>query len=294
MRLNWHLGAALFSGVLASGLPAVASQNISVNTRDEPLERCDQLEISYDSRPAARGEQQLSVPLAEAAALTVSPPENGGVHVVGWDRAEYAITACKAATSASAVESIDVSVRNGVVAAKGPSGGRWLVYLIVKAPIRADLRLETTNGPINVTGIAGAVHARTTNGPIGLKDSGGRIDARAQNGPVSFSGHGGEVSLVAVNGPINVRLDGDRWQGGSLAAEAQNGPVHVRVADNYQSGVRVQSSGHSPWSCKGEACRAGRKDWDDRGRSVELGTGPTVVRISTLNGPVAISSPSSR
>jgi hypothetical protein len=294
MRLNPYLGAALFTGVLAGGPAAGASQNISVNTRDEPLERCDQLEVSFDSRPAVRGDQQLSVPLAEAPALTVSPPANGGVYVVGWDRAEYAIAACKAAATASAVDGIDVSVRNGVVSASGPSGSRWVVYLIVKAPVRASLTLETTNGPIDVTGIAGTVHARTTNGPIGLKDSAGRIDARAQNGPVSFSGRGGEVSLVAVNGPINVRLDGDRWQTGSLAAEAQNGPIHVKVADNYQSGVRVESSGHSPWSCKGQGCGAGRKDWDDDGRSVELGSGPTVVRISTRNGPVAISSGSER
>jgi hypothetical protein len=275
MRLNWRLGTALFIGVLANGLVA-AAQSISVNTRGEPLERCDQLDVSFDSRPAARGEQKFSVLLADAPALTVSPPENGGVHVVGWDRAEYAITACKAAPTAAVVDGINVSVNRGVVTANGPSSGRWVVYLIVKAPTRADLTLKTTNGP------------------IGLKDSGGRIDARAQNGPVSFSGHGGQVSLTAVNGPINVRLDGDRWQDGSLAARAENGPVHVRVAENYRSGVRVESSGHSPWSCKGEACRAGRKDWDDRGRWVELGTGPTVVRISTNNGPVAISSPSDK
>jgi hypothetical protein len=294
MGSNWRPGIALFIGVLACGLPAAAGQNISVNTRGEPLERCDQLDISFDSRPASRGEQQLAVRLSEAPALTVSPPENGGVHVVGWDRAEYAITACKAAPAAAAVDEINVSVSRGVVTASGPSGGRWVVYLIVKAPMRADLTLKTTNGPISVAGVSGSVQAHTTNGPIGLKDSGGRIDARAQNGPVSFAGHGGEVSLTAVNGPINVQLDGDRWQDGSLSARAENGPVHVRVAENYLSGVRVESSGHSPWSCKGEACRAGRKDWDDRGRSVELGTGPTVVRISTVNGPVAISSPSDK
>ncbi len=185
------------------------------------------------------------------------------MHVVGWDRAEYAISACKAAPAAAAVDAINVTVSRGVVTASGPSGGRWVVYLIVKAPMRADLALKTTNGPISVAGVSGSVQAHTTNGPIGLKDSGGRIDARAQNGPVSFAGRGGEVSLTAVNGPINVQLDGDRWQDGSLSARAENGPVHVRVAENYLSGVRVESSGHSPWSCKGEACRAGRKDWDD-------------------------------
>ena len=245
-------------------------------------------------QPAARGEQQLSVPLSEAPALTVSPPENGGVHVVGWDRAEYTITACKAAPTAAAVDGINVSVSRGVVTASGPSGGRWVVYLIVKAPMRADLTLKTTNGPISVAGVSGSVQAHTTNGPIGLKDSGGRIDARAQNGPVSFcrSRWGGQP-----DGREWTHQRAARWRplaGRIASARAENGPVHVRVAENYLSGVRVESSGHSPWSCKGEACRAGRKDWDDRGRSVELGTGPTVVRISTVNGPVAISSPSDK
>jgi hypothetical protein len=294
MRQNWGLGIGVVAGVLAIGPARASAQNVNVNTGDETLERCDQIEVTYDSGPAVRAEQRLSVAVADAPALTVSPPENGGVHVVGWDRAEYAITVCKAGQTAAAVQRVDVSVRGGVVSTTGPSSGRWVVYLIVKAPTHADLTLETANGPISVTGVSGSIRARTTNGPIGLKESGGRIDARAQNGPVSFSGRGGEVSLTAVNGPINIRLDGDRWQDGSLAARADNGPVDLRVAETYQSGVRVESSGHSPWSCKGEACRAGRKDWDDRGRSVELGTGPTVVRISSANGPVSISSPSDK
>ena len=101
---------------------------------------------------------------------------------MGWDRAEYAITACKAAPAAAAVDAINVTVSRGVVTATGPSSGRWVVYLIVKAPMRADLSLTTANGPISVTGVSGSVHARTTNGPIGLKDSGGRIDARPRTG----------------------------------------------------------------------------------------------------------------
>ena len=182
--------------------------------------------------------------------------------------------------------SINVSVSRGVVTASGPSSGRWVVLpdrqgADARGPhLEDDQRAHQRRRRLRFR-----VNARTTNGPIGLKDSGGRIDARAQNGPVSFAGRGGEVSLTR-EWTDQRPLDGDRWQDGSLAARPKTVPCTSRGGE-LPVGRAVESSGHSPWSCKGEACRAGRKDWDDRGRSVELGTGPTVVRISTVNGPVA-------
>jgi hypothetical protein len=287
-RFEQASGLALVMALLA--VSTAGAQSVSVDTPDgEPVERCDQLKISFDEQPAARGEQQLAVARGDAPTLTVDAPQHGGVYAVGSERADYSVTACTAwPQGGGAVPAIEVAARGEAVVTSGPAHGRWLVYLIIKAPRDAGLVLQATNGPISVREMAGTVTARTTNGPIGVKGCTGKLEARAQNGPIGFEGSGGEVSLNTQNGPIAVRLGGTEWQRGSLEAHAQNGPIAVRVAEGYRSGVRVESSNHSPWSCKGAACSAGRKNWDDSTRWVELGTGPTVVRISTQNGPVAI------
>ena len=43
------------------------------------------------------------------------------------------------------------------------------------------------------------------------------------------------------------------------------------------------------WGCRAAACRSGNRDWDDRTRSLRLGSDPVVVRLSTVNGPVTAS-----
>ena len=83
-----------------------------------------------------------------------------------------------------------------------------------------------------------------------------------------------------------VRLAGSKWADGSLSARAQNGPVKLEVPRGFASGVRVRSSQHSPWKCQG--CDDGRRTWDDASRSVEFGSGPVAVTLSTVNGPVAV------
>ena len=44
-------------------------------------------------------------------------------------------------------------------------------------------------------------------------------------------------------------------------------------------------------SGKPEVCRSGNgnRDWDDRTRSLRIGTDPVVIRLSTVNGPVTVS-----
>ena len=113
------------------------------------------------------------------------------------------------------------------------------------------------------------------------------MKARASNGPISVEGSRGRFDVETSNGPIGVRLSGRRWDG-SLTARASNGPLTVSVPADYQSGVEITSSTHSPWNCRIAACRSGNRDWDDRSRSLKLGTDPVVVHLSTVNGPVTV------
>ena len=168
----------------------------------------------------------------------------------------------------------------------GPRVGWLVVYFIISAPTQANLDLDVTNGPLHVAHVTRATTARSQNGPIRLLDVGGRVSARTQNGPLAFEGGSGTIELEVQNGPLAVRLAGSKWADGSLTATAQNGPVKLQVPRGFASGVRVRSSQHSPWKCNG--CDDGRRTWDDASRSVELGSGPVAVTLSTVNGPVAV------
>ena len=132
------------------------------------------------------------------------------------------------------------------------------------------------------------VGARALNGPISLRNSSGNMTVETTNGPISLDGGSGAMKLNATNGPITVKLRGDTWDG-SVDAHTENGPVSLRLPPSFRSAVVVQSEGRGPVSCRAEACRQARRTWDDDdNRRIEFGSGPTIVRLSTVNGPVSV------
>ena len=136
--------------------------------------------------------------------------------------------------------------------------------------------------------------ARSENGPISVRDCAGDIDAQAQNGPIEVSGGGGRQRLNTQNGPIEIALSGSTWNGAGLEARAVNGPLELIIPPGYRSGAVVESLGRSPFHCHGDACSQARRSWDDRYKRLEFGEGPTLVRLSTENGPVSVSSEADR
>ena len=73
-----------------------------------------------------------------------------------------------------------------------------------------------------------------------------------------------------------------------LDADAQNGPLTLRLPDEYASSVRVETSTHSPLSCRAAACEGARREDGNRNRLLEIGGSDAVVRLSSVNGPVSI------
>ena len=279
--------AALLASLPLVSRPADA-QNMNVSVRPGHEARtCEDLEFRFDDRPAATAVDHLTAPGAQK--LTVEASQNGGVYVYGGSRPDFAISVCKAAPASAGATSLDqvrAGLSGGTLTATGPKSDGWVVYFIIDAPTQASVDLGATNGPIHVARIAGATTAHAQNGPIKLLDVSGRVSARTQNGPIAFQGGSGTIELTAQNGPVDVRLAGSQWTDGSLTASAQNGPVRLQAPRGFGSGVRVRSSQHSPWKCQG--CGDERRTWDDASRSVEFGTGPVAVTLSTVNGPVSV------
>jgi len=216
--------------------------------------------------------------------------------VRGSDRGDYSIKVCKAATARdqagaeALLRQISVNLQGQELVAQGPRDDDWLVYLIVDAPKNSNLRAETTNGPLSFRDFEGKATVQAKNGPISFRNCTGEINAEVQNGPVSFKGGGGDLHLKAQNGPLSVELAGNSWSGTGLDASTVNGPLSLRLPEGYQSGVRVEMSGHSPVRCKAKVCEQANRNWGDEDqKSIQFNGPNAIVKISTVNGPVSIS-----
>jgi putative adhesin len=268
------------------------SMNISGGHK-QPANDCSDLRIRFDDEDAVVRSETRTLSKAEAPVLKVHPHMNGGTQVVGWDNANYSVTACKAVAPGNDAESmlsqIGMTIENGTVSTHGPSGDHdWTVYLLIRAPKSAAMELETMNGPISLYDVNGKLTAHANNGPISLHNVSGDADITAQNGPISMEGSSGNIRIKTQNGPISVNLDGTSWNGAGLSADAQNGPVTLRVPSGFQSGFVVESTNHAPMSCHASICGSARKTWDDEHRRIEYGSSPAVVHLSTVNGPVSV------
>lgn len=269
------------------------SSSVSVSTSDDDVDTlgCEGFHVTIDGREALRAAETIHLTRSDLAVVKARMRSGAGIHVLGSNRDDYEITLCKAAADTASLDRITLSHRDGELSLHGPEGDRWTAYLLVKAPQDSGVDLEGENGPVDVRNISGAIRVRTENGPLTLERCDADIEAITQNGPISFSGSGGQVSLKAENGPLTIDLEGRRWTAGELTARTQNGPLSLSLSDAFQSGVVVQASGYSPFSCKASACDRADKTWDESTRRISFGNAETVIRLSTVNGPISIRSP---
>ena len=278
------LRLTLCTAALIFATAAFAStQNIHVS--DHGVATCADVRVSYDDGPAVTAEETLTIP--GSIALNINPGQNGGVYVTGYDGSQFQVTACKAAPTSADLQNMRAQFAGDQLTATGADQSSSIVYFIVKAPRSASISISTHNGPASISDLSGAVHVNTTNGPIKIRSTSGDVDARAQNGPIDFTGDTGKVQLHATNGPVKLALSGSHWNGAGVEASTVNGPVALYVATGYNAGVVIRTDGHSPMSCEANLCRNAR-DFHENAREIEVGTGATVINLSTHNGPVKI------
>jgi hypothetical protein len=293
--------AAVVCGASLIFEPASAEQkrnhNITLSTDgDSPISECGQVTMRVGDGETARVVHMQVLPKSAISTLTVRAPQNGGVHVQGSNREDYKIMACLAAggqteSEAKAIlDQLKLSVTNGQVSVEGPGTRDWVAYFIIQAPNGAVLDLSSNNGPIGVDDFSGTIEARSKNGPITFREVGGQVRADVQNGPIGVSGSSGNFQLSSQNGPLTVELNGSQWSGGEIEGRTQNGPLTLKLPDSYMSSVRVDASKHSPVQCRAVQCQTATRTWD-RPSVIQFGDSEPVIRLSTVNGPVTITSP---
>ena len=262
--------------------------NLNINGN---ADSCADLKVRSQGKVAQINES-FTLSKGEAPILELNAADRGQIRVRGWDRADYSVETCKIAAAGTrgaaeeAVRGIRVGHTAGRISYNGPVGDSadWMAVFIIHAPRDASLDLEARNGPIEVRGVNGSVKLRATNGPIAIADCGGNVEAHTTNGPIAFSGERGEVHLTAQNGPIALHFASETWNGSQLEARTINGPMAVSLPENFRSGMRLETSGHTPMSCSAPPCRNARRD----GRTLQMNGTDGTIRLSTENGPVAV------
>jgi hypothetical protein len=295
-RLFTVLGITIWVAVALTAAPRTRPHHpaITISAEEEsPITSCSDFHVRFDHHDAVVQSEERIITKSEAPTLRVLAEPNGGIQVQGWGKDTYAVTLCKAAESGSEAEStlgtIHLTFQNGELGVSGPSShNRWSAHLLIRAPKAASLDLRVNNGPLSLHHVEGSLHVRAENGPVTISDCSGELDLTSHNGPVTLEGNRGKQSIRTENGPVTVTLGGDSWGGAGLEAHATNGPVNLRIPSGYKSGVILESNGSGPFQCHASVCSEGRKTWDDDRKRIEFGSGPMVVRVSTVNGPVSV------
>jgi DUF4097 and DUF4098 domain-containing protein YvlB len=275
--------------------------NLSIH--DNSAEHCSDLQAEARGGSLAQASESFMLPRSQGAALEINVPDRGNIRVFGAPQADFSVEVCKFAvagdggTAEQVVQGITVQRSAGRLSASDPTVNAeadWSTYFIVHAPKDAPLNLDANNGAIAVRGMDGQVKMHAVNGPLAVRDCGGRVDAETVNGPIAFEGSGGDIHLQAQNGPIAVKISGDLWNGNQLEATTNNGPLSLKFPDSFRSGVRVESSGHSPMSCKASACANAAADFQGGQRVIQMNGSQGTIHVSTHNGPVSVATEGSR
>lgn len=265
---GWAARATTLAGILTmAATPALAQQSSA-----EWMRECRR---EWGDERARHCEVRTSGARARGGTIAAEPGEHGGVTFVGWDRDSIAVEARVQGNARTDEEAralaaaVRVTTTAELIRVEGPEFHRrasWGVHLVVRVPRRSDLRAETENGPITVSGVNGRMRLRTSNGPLSLTAVGGDVRARLENGP------------------LTVRLEGARWEGEGLDAETENGPATLTIPARYSAQLETGTE-NGPMRIEFPLTLQGRIT---KRITTTLGDGGPPVRVVTTNGPVVV------
>ncbi|GLI26367.1 hypothetical protein ARHIZOSPH14_06090 [Agromyces rhizosphaerae] len=106
-------------------------------------------------------------------------------------------------------------------------GRNCMVDYVLEVPEGLDVEGDTTNGAIELTGVAD-VSVTTSNGRIELDDVSGTVEVETSNGRVIGSDlNGNGIDASTSNGSIELELGTAQ----DVTARTSNGPIELRVPD---------------------------------------------------------------
>jgi DUF4097 and DUF4098 domain-containing protein YvlB len=204
---------------------------------------------------------------------------NGEVHITGWDRNEVKVDAVKYAHSQDELNDVEIEVEASSssvsIDTKYHSHDRYFgggrhdsasVDYTIMVPRNARLdEVELVNGPLEIHGVAGEVHAS------------------AVNGNVIADGLQSRTEISTVNGRSEVRFD---RVSDSIDVSSVNGTVELVVPSDTKA--RVEVSTVSGRIDNNMGFRTGRHSWSGHSLEGELGGGGPDIKLSNVNGRIEL------
>jgi hypothetical protein len=245
-----------------------------------------------------------TVPLKSGSQVTLRNV-NGSVRVEAWDRGEVQIEAdkqVKAGTDSAARKFMD-QVRIDVTPGGGglriethaPKRGdgiweamfgnsiNYHVNYTLHVPRQAAVDAESVNGGVSLAGTHGKVRLETTNGAVDVQDVTGNVDAGSTNGGISATRVAGAVKAETTNGAVDVELTA-LPAGSDLRFESTNGSVHVRLPRDARLSVDAETTnGHVKSDFEVPGAKPGK-----RSLKGDINGGGGQLKIRTTNGGIEI------
>ncbi|HET9950197.1 MAG TPA: DUF4097 family beta strand repeat-containing protein [Candidatus Eisenbacteria bacterium] len=219
---------------------------------------------SADAASQAKKVAEKTFPF-EANGEVVIESRNGRIAIETWDRTDVRVQitrVVRAADDKHAEELLkglqaDVTVAPGKIhiVSRYPKrrenvglwdflGGKIAamdIHYYLQVPKSTALRLETSNGEIQISGATRSVEASTTNGDVKIMGGSGSIDAETTNGELEIQGVSGDVSGRTTNGSVRaeIRSLGEK---GSVELETTNGNVTVSLPAAIQATVSAATT----------------------------------------------------
>jgi hypothetical protein len=306
--MRMHDAAWILALLLVPACPAPArADTYNFSTRiddDKPLLSASDIHMTFSQRGSEgdvgivneRRDQTVAIQPPAAGPLRVHASETGGIRVQPSADGSWSALVCMVAGAGSSADAtailgqLRIVASAGTLTVEGPVDRNWCAYIVLSVPRDVALDLSANNGDLGLRGVSGEFTARSENGPLSFVGTTGKLTAKAENGPIQFRGHAGDIHLTADNGPIGVELDAPAWAGAGLDAHADNGPVKFSAPDGMRTGVQLTGSGNSPFKWSGDLRPAVLDEWN-RSHSIRFGSGPVLIHLSTVNGPVEFRAP---
>ncbi len=244
--------------------------------------------IAATTLSAARIEEEFNrtVPLEPGQSVLVDN-ENGSVTIESWNRNEVRIEATRYVDAGSrdsareALSKVQVEVSttgSGVeirtVMPRSSDGFfSWLmgshsnagVTYRITVPRSVDLDIDTVNGRVSVSGVAGRMNLESTNGRIEVRKASGHVNASTTNGRIF-------AELVSV----------DR---GGMRFSTTNGSVTLELPDNLEADVNASTTNGS---IKTEFPITVQGSFGKNRLEGSINGGGETLRIRTTNGSIRI------
>jgi DUF4097 and DUF4098 domain-containing protein YvlB len=218
---------------------AAVSRLITVVTSAAALSACDVVVNSLHAKGKAQDQWTRTYTIAVGGNVEIVNT-NGGIDVVGADGTQVEVVAERTARGMTDEDAkkvlaqlkIDETVTTNRVRleTRAPAGesGRVDVKYHVKVPASVNVRLQNSNGTIEVVALRGTVKAETSNGTVRGRELTGAVDATTTNGSVRLEMSGvasGGIRAETVNGSVDLTMPASAKA--DVEASCLNGRISV-------------------------------------------------------------------